>query len=32
MDIITGRILKNENWPDGRIIGLAKIVASQLAE
>ena len=28
MDIITGKILKLNNWPDGKIIGLAKIAAS----
>jgi len=30
MDIITGKILKLNNWPDGKIIGLAKIAAAQL--
>ena len=32
MDIITGKILKLNNWPDGKIIGLAKIAATQLME
>jgi len=32
MDIITGEILKLHNWPDGKIIGLAKHVAAQLAD
>jgi hypothetical protein len=32
MDIITGRILKLNNWSDGKIIGLAKAVATQLIE
>ena len=32
MDIITGKILKLNNWPDGKIIGLAKIAATQLIE
>jgi tRNA-splicing ligase RtcB len=32
MDIITGKILKLHNWSDGKIIGLAKNVAAQLAE
>jgi tRNA-splicing ligase RtcB len=32
MDMITGKILKLNDWPDGRIIGLAKDVASQLME
>jgi tRNA-splicing ligase RtcB len=31
MDIITGKILKLHNWPDGRIIGIAKNVAETLA-
>jgi tRNA-splicing ligase RtcB len=31
MDIITGKILKLNNWPDGRIIGIAKDVAAKLA-
>ncbi len=30
MDIITGKILKLNNWPDGRIIGLAKDAAEKL--
>jgi tRNA-splicing ligase RtcB len=32
MEIITGKILKLNNWPDGRIIGLAKQIAAELAE
>ena len=32
MDIITGKILKLNNWPDGKIIGIAKTIAAQLAE
>jgi tRNA-splicing ligase RtcB len=32
MEIITGKILKLNNWPDGKIIGLAKIAATQLME
>ncbi len=32
MDIITGKILKLNNWPDGKIIGIAKNVATQLSE
>ncbi|MFZ5908572.1 MAG: RtcB family protein [Chloroflexota bacterium] len=32
MDIITGKILKLRGWPDGRVIGLAKQAAGQLAE
>jgi tRNA-splicing ligase RtcB (3'-phosphate/5'-hydroxy nucleic acid ligase) len=32
MDIITGKILKLNNWPDGKIIGLAKKVGAQLGE
>lgn len=31
MDIITGKILKYHNWPDGKIIGLAKEAAAHLA-
>ncbi|HUI87807.1 MAG TPA: RtcB family protein [Anaerolineales bacterium] len=31
MDVITGRILKLNNWPDGRVIGLAKKAAELLA-
>jgi len=30
MDIITGKILKLDNWPDGKIIGLAKNAGNQL--
>ena len=30
MDIITGKILKLHNWPDGRIIGIAKKIGEQL--
>lgn len=32
MDVITGKILKLHNWPDGRIIGIAKDIAARLAE
>jgi tRNA-splicing ligase RtcB len=32
MDIITGKILKLNNWPDGKIIGLAKEVGTKLME
>ncbi|HSQ39445.1 MAG TPA: RtcB family protein [Anaerolineales bacterium] len=32
MDIITGKILKLNGWPDGKIIGLAKDAAAQLLE
>jgi tRNA-splicing ligase RtcB len=32
MDIITGKILKLNHWPDGKIIGIAKTIAAQLAE
>jgi len=32
MGIITGKILKLNNWPDGKIIGLAKEIAAELAE
>ncbi|MBI5944284.1 MAG: RtcB family protein [Chloroflexi bacterium] len=31
MDIITGKILKLNNWPDGKIIGIAKSISAQLA-
>jgi tRNA-splicing ligase RtcB len=31
MDILTGKILKLNGWPDGKIIGLAKTVAAELA-
>ena len=31
-ELITGKILKIHNWPDGKIIGLAKAVATQLTE
>ncbi|MBI3150925.1 MAG: RtcB family protein [Chloroflexi bacterium] len=31
MDIITGKILKLNNWPDGKIIGIAKSVSEQLS-
>ena len=30
MDIITGKILKRNGWPDGKIIGLAKQAGDQL--
>ena len=29
MDIITGKILKLNNWPDGKIIGIAKTISAQ---
>jgi hypothetical protein len=32
MDIITGKILKLNNWPDGKIIGIAKRTSTQLSE
>ncbi len=32
MEIITGKILKLNNWPDGKVIGIAKRVASSLAD
>ena len=32
MDIITGKILKLHDWPDGRIIGIAKRVGENLGE
>lgn len=32
MDIITGKILKLNNWQDGRVIGLAKDAGNQLIE
>ncbi|HET8704892.1 MAG TPA: RtcB family protein, partial [Pseudomonadales bacterium] len=32
MDIITGKILKLNHWPDGKIIGIAKDIANQLAD
>ena len=32
MDIITGKILKLNNWPDGKIIGIAKRTGTQLSE
>jgi tRNA-splicing ligase RtcB len=31
MDIITGKILKLNHWPDGKIIGIAKAVSAELA-
>jgi hypothetical protein len=31
-ELITGKILKIHNWPDGKIIGLAKAVGGQLME
>ena len=31
MDTITGKILKLHNWPDGRVIGIAKRIGEQLA-
>ena len=32
MDMISGKILKLNNWPDGRIIGIAKRIGMQLSE
>jgi tRNA-splicing ligase RtcB len=32
MDIITGKILKLNNWPDGKIIGLAKDAGNKMIE
>ena len=32
MDTITGKILKLHNWPDGRIIGIAKRIGEQLSK
>ena len=32
MDTITGKILKLHNWPDGRIIGIAKRIGETLGE
>jgi len=32
MDTITGKILKLHNWPDGRIIGIAKRIGEILSE
>ena len=32
MDIITGKILKLNGWPDGKIIGLAKDAAARLLD
>src|SRR5512147_1467442 len=32
MDTITGKILKMNNWPDGKIIGLAKDVGTKLMQ
>jgi tRNA-splicing ligase RtcB len=32
MDVITGKILKLNNWPDGKIIGLAKDAGTKLME
>ncbi len=31
MDLITGKILKLNNWPEGKIIGIAKQIAAELA-
>ena len=31
MDTVTGKILKLHNWPDGKIIGIAKRLGEQLA-
>jgi tRNA-splicing ligase RtcB len=32
MDIITGKILKLKDWPDGKIIGIAKDIGNKLIE
>jgi len=32
MDMITGKILKLNNWPDGKIIGIAKKIGAQLSQ
>jgi tRNA-splicing ligase RtcB len=32
MDVITGKILKLNGWPDGKIIGIAKDIAAQLLD
>ena len=32
MDMITGKILKFNNWPDGKIIGMAKQIGALLSE
>lgn len=32
MDTITGKILKLHNWPDGRVIGIAKRIGETLGE
>jgi tRNA-splicing ligase RtcB len=32
MDILTGKILKYHNWPDGKIIGIAKDAGNRLIE
>src|SRR3990172_2702807 len=32
MEIITGKILKLNNWPDGRIIGIAKEAGNKMIE
>jgi hypothetical protein len=31
MDVITGKILKLNHWPDGKVIGIAKEAAAQLS-
>lgn len=31
MELITGKILKLANWPDGKVIGIAKVIATELA-
>src|SRR5690242_10660878 len=31
MDLVTGKILKLNGWPDGKVIGIAKQAAAQLA-
>jgi tRNA-splicing ligase RtcB (3'-phosphate/5'-hydroxy nucleic acid ligase) len=32
MDTITGKILKLHDWPDGRVIGIAKKIGAELAD
>ena len=31
MELMTGKILKLNNWPDGRVIGIAKDISAQLS-
>jgi tRNA-splicing ligase RtcB len=32
MDTITGKILKQHHWPDGKVIGIAKKIGAELAD